>query len=70
MSAANPNPHLTATQNQTVEPILLSIDAVCRATSLSRSAVYAAVNSGLLHRVHIGRRALITAESVRALAAA
>lgn len=49
--------------------VLVSISAASKALSLGRSKVYELIQSGDLDVVKIGRRALIPADSIRALVA-
>lgn len=48
-----------------METLLVSVEEAARAIGGSRSTVYRLIESGDLARVKIGRRALVTAESVR-----
>jgi excisionase family DNA binding protein len=50
------------------EPILLSIDKAAEALSIGRSKTYELISQGRLLTVHIGRRRLVRADSVRAIA--
>lgn len=43
-----------------------SIPEACRASSLSRTSIYAHISAGRLKAVHIGRRTVIPAASLRA----
>jgi len=49
--------------------IAYSINEACRASSLGRTTLYAAVKSGRLKAVRIGGRTVIPAASLRALIA-
>ncbi|MFI8776516.1 helix-turn-helix domain-containing protein [Brachybacterium paraconglomeratum] len=49
-----------------METLLVSVEDAARAIGGSRSTVYRLIDSGDLERVKIGRRALVTTESVRA----
>ena len=50
------------------EPLLYSIPDAAKALSLGRSKLYELITEGRLETVNIGRRRLVRAESVRALA--
>ena len=52
------------------EPLLYSIPDAAKALSLGRSKLYELITEGRLETVNIGRRRLVRAESVRALASA
>ena len=49
-----------------METLSVPIEEAARAIGGSRSTVYRLIESGDLERVKIGRRALVTTESVRA----
>lgn len=49
-----------------METLLLPIDEVARVMGTSRATVYRLIAAGSLERVKVGRRALVTAASVRA----
>lgn len=51
-----------------MERIFVSINEACTALGLGKTSVYTLINSGKLEVVKFGRRTLITAQSVRALA--
>lgn len=51
-----------------MEALLLSIPDAAKALSLGRSKIYELIGEGRLDAVCIGRRRLIRAESIRALA--
>ena len=51
------------------EPMMYTVPAVMTATSLGKTTVYELMRSGVLVRRKVGKRTLITAESVRALMA-
>lgn len=51
-----------------MEPILISIPGAANALGLGRSKVYDLIGEGRLATVKIGRRNLVRADSVRALA--
>jgi excisionase family DNA binding protein len=51
-----------------MEPMLYSIADAARALSLGRSKTYQLISEGKLLTVTIGRRRLIRADSVRAIA--
>lgn len=46
------------------EPLLVSIADVCQILGLSRTTVDKLINESQLQRVKVGRRALITRESI------
>ncbi len=48
-------------------PITATIKNTCEATGLGRTTVYHLINSGKLKTVKIGRRTLVSADSIRAL---
>jgi excisionase family DNA binding protein len=50
------------------EPILLSIEKAAEALSIGRSKTYELITQGRLLTVSIGRRRLVRADSVRAIA--
>lgn len=50
------------------ERYLLSIDQARMALGIGRSKTYQLISEGTLLTVHIGRRCLVRADSVRALA--
>lgn len=49
------------------EPLTYTIPGVMTATSLGKTTIFALMRDGVLVRRRVGRRTLITAESVRAL---
>jgi excisionase family DNA binding protein len=51
-----------------MERIFVSINEACEALGLGKTTIYSLINSGKLEVVKFGRRTLITAQSVRALA--
>jgi excisionase family DNA binding protein len=51
-----------------VEPLVYTIPDACKLLSIARSSVYRLLDSGKLGSVTIGKRRLITAASIRALA--
>lgn len=53
-----------------MDALLLSIPEAAKALSLGRSKLYELIGQGRLQTVTIGRRRLVRAESVRALAGA
>jgi excisionase family DNA binding protein len=50
-----------------MEPIAVSVNDAARMLSLGRTSIYALINEGRLDTVKIGRRTLITTESIRRL---
>lgn len=48
-------------------PLSFTIQGAMNATGLGRSKIYELINQQRLVRIHIGRRTLITGESLRAL---
>jgi hypothetical protein len=55
---------------QPVEPVTYTVDAATRAFGIGRSTLFSLMAGGKLARVKIGKRTLITAESLRALISA
>lgn len=51
-----------------MEAILISIPGAAKALSVGRSKIYGLIGEGRLEAVKIGRRNLVKADSVRALA--
>lgn len=51
-----------------MERIFVSINEACDALGLGKTSVYLLIKTGKLEVVKFGRRTLITAQSVRALA--
>ncbi|MHA6766992.1 helix-turn-helix domain-containing protein [Sphingobium ummariense] len=51
-----------------MEPLALSINDTAKVLGIGRSSVYALIKSGGLDAIKIGRRTLLTTESVRRLA--
>ena len=49
------------------DPLSYTIPGAMRATGLGRSKLYQLISENRLKRIHIGRRTLITADSLRAL---
>lgn len=49
------------------EPLSYTIEDTMAATGLGRTKIYDCIAKGLLKRVKVGSRTLITADSVRAL---
>ena len=50
-----------------MEPLAISINETARALSIGRSSVYALLKAGRLNAIKIGRRTLLTTESVKRL---
>lgn len=50
----------------TEQKLLFAIGDVCSALTIGRTSVYELIKRGDLDVVHIGRRCLVTAESMRA----
>ena len=46
------------------EPLLRSLDDACRLLGIGRTTLYKLVDEGQLQQVKVGRRALITAQSI------
>jgi len=53
-----------------MEPLTLSINDTAKALGIGRSTVYALIKSGALDVIKIGRRTLLTTDSIRRLARA
>ena len=51
-----------------MEPLAISINQTAKALGVGRSSVYSLIKSGGLDAIKIGRRTLLTTESVRRLA--
>ncbi|MDH2131932.1 helix-turn-helix domain-containing protein [Sphingobium yanoikuyae] len=51
-----------------MEPLVLSINDTAKALGVGRSSIYALIKSGGLDAIKIGRRTLLTTESVRRIA--
>lgn len=51
-----------------MEPIAISINDTAKALGVGRSSVYTLIKSGGLDAIKIGRRTLLTTESIRRLA--
>jgi excisionase family DNA binding protein len=51
-----------------MDPVTITVEETKRALSLSHTTVYRLINAGRLKTVKIGRRTLITTDSIRALA--
>lgn len=52
-----------------MELITLSVNDAATALSVSRSTAYELINTGRLHAIKLGRRTLVTVESIKALIA-
>lgn len=52
-----------------MELITLSVNDAAKALSVSRSTAYELINTGRLHAIKLGRRTLVTVESIKALIA-
>ena len=53
-----------------IDPVLLSIPSTQKALgNIGRNSIYNLINSGKLETVKIGRRTLVKADSIKALAA-
>ena len=50
-----------------MEPIAVSINNAAQALSLGRTSIYQLINEGRLEARKLGRRTLVTTESIRAL---
>jgi excisionase family DNA binding protein len=50
-----------------VEPITVTVPDACRITSIGMTKIYELIGEGRLKAVKIGRRTLITTESIRRL---
>ena len=55
--------------NASDEPLMISVNQTCDMIGIKRTKLYDLVGKGLLIRVKVGRRTLITLESVKALIA-
>ena len=51
-----------------MDPVLISIMEAAKILSLGRTSIYDLINSGALETRKIGRRRLVTVESIRRLA--
>ncbi|MBN8819304.1 MAG: helix-turn-helix domain-containing protein [Sphingomonas sp.] len=49
------------------DPLAYSIAETCRVTSLGRTRIYELAREGKLDLIKLGRRSLITAESIKSL---
>lgn len=52
----------------TIEPIAVSVNSAARALGIGRSSIYGLLKDGKLDAIKIGRRTLLTTESIRKLA--
>lgn len=50
-----------------LEPLGYSIKDACRISSLGRTTIYSHIAAGRLKAIHVGRRTIVSAESLRAL---
>lgn len=50
-----------------LEPLGYSIREACRVSSLGRTTIYSHISAGRLRATHVGRRTIISAESLRSL---
>lgn len=50
-----------------MDPIVVSVNGAARAMNLGRTSIYALIKEGRLRTVKLGRRTLITVESIHAL---
>lgn len=50
-----------------VDAVATSVNGAAKALSLGRTSIYALIREGRLKAVKVGRRTLITTESIRAL---
>jgi excisionase family DNA binding protein len=50
-----------------MEPLAISINETAKALSIGRSSVYALLKTGRLDAIKIGRRTLLTTESIKRL---
>jgi excisionase family DNA binding protein len=50
-----------------MEPLAISINETARALSIGRSSVYALLKAGKLDAIKIGRRTVLTTESIKRL---
>jgi excisionase family DNA binding protein len=53
--------------NSPIQPLAYTLTDAAAVTGLSLRTIYNLIDDGKLTRIHVGRRALITAESLRAL---
>lgn len=51
-----------------MEPLAISINETAKTLGVGRSSVYALLKSGRLDAIKIGRRTLLTTESIKRLA--
>jgi len=61
--------YCNTTADQLPFRVLLPISDTCAALGVGRNSVYNLINAGKLEIVKIGRRTLVTADSIKALAA-
>jgi excisionase family DNA binding protein len=50
-----------------VEPVATSVNDAAKALSLGRTSIYALIKQGRLETVKLGRRTLVTVQSIRSL---
>ena len=53
--------------NPVTKPLSVSIDDCCKIIGVRKTTLYKLAKEGKLHRIKVGRRSLITMESVEAL---
>ena len=50
-----------------MEPLTITVNDACKALGLGRTKIYELIGEGKLRTIKIGRRTLITTESIRRL---